>query len=96
MPNSELLRHWLHTTDDPLSVFSLVLVLFMSATLGAVLASLVTWAEEDLILAKRAQTRSIQTRCPSNPDDWDRRPSNPKSEVNCSATQRDPSQAGII
>jgi hypothetical protein len=49
MPNSELVHHWLHTTDDPLSVLSLVLVLLMSTTLGAVLASLVTWMEEDFI-----------------------------------------------
>jgi hypothetical protein len=77
MPNSELVHHWLHTTDDPLSVLSLVLVLFMSATLGAILASLVTWMEEGLISWPRApehdpfrhaagQTRTNGTVAPSN------------------------------
>jgi hypothetical protein len=78
MPHSDLLRHWLHTTDDPLSVLSLVLVLFMSATLGAILASLVTWMEKGLISWPRepehdpfrhaaGQTRTIGTVVPSNP-----------------------------
>jgi hypothetical protein len=77
MPNSELVHHWLHTTDDPLSVLSLGLVLLMCTTLGAVLASLVTWAEEDLISWPRepehdpfrhaaGQTRTIGTVAPPN------------------------------
>jgi hypothetical protein len=78
MPNSELVHNWLHTTDDPLSALSLVLVLLMSATLGAVLASLVTWMEEGLISWPRepehdpfrhaaGQTRTIGTVVPSDP-----------------------------
>ena len=53
MPDPDLLWHWLRTSD-PSSALSLVLPFLMGATLGATLASLVTWIEGHLTIAKKA------------------------------------------
>jgi hypothetical protein len=49
---TDLLWHWLRTSDQP-SPFSLVLPFLMGGTLGATLASLVTWIEGRLASAQR-------------------------------------------
>jgi hypothetical protein len=53
---ADLLWHWLRTSDHA-SAFSLVLPFLMGATLGATLASLVTWIEGRLATAERPDAR---------------------------------------
>jgi hypothetical protein len=48
MPGSDLLRQWLHTSDDPLTLLLLALISLISTTVGAVLASLATCLEDYL------------------------------------------------
>lgn len=51
MPDPDLLWPWLRT-PGPSSAFSFVLPFLISATLGATLASLVTWIEDHLTTGK--------------------------------------------
>jgi hypothetical protein len=53
---ADLLWHWLRTSDHA-STFSLVLPFLMAATLGATLASLVTWMEGRLAIAEKPDAR---------------------------------------
>jgi hypothetical protein len=73
MPTSEILRHWLNTPDDPLSALSLTLILLVSATLGAALASLVTWVEDYLIASREEDPSAISSPSPARARMVDRR-----------------------
>jgi hypothetical protein len=73
MPNSDLLRHWLNTADDPLSALLLVLVLLVSAALGATLASFVTWMEGRLVTERQEDPSHIHQPTPAQARIIDRR-----------------------
>ena len=68
MLDPDLLWHW-QRTNDPLSALRLVLPFMMGATLGATLASLVTWIEGQLATGenwKSANVHSLPTASPAN------------------------------
>jgi hypothetical protein len=65
MLDTALLGHWLHT-GDPLSALWFVLPFLMATTLGATLASLVTWIEAYVLEGDHSVGDAAASNGPSN------------------------------